>query len=175
MLIHTHPSPRSPKRVVVLGARGFVAAATIRQLEKDGVLVLALSSADLDLTAEPSSTALAGMLREDDALLFVSALTPDRGRDVATLMRNLQMGQHVSAALAARPVAHVAYMSTDAVYDDNANPVRETSCTQPGGGFHGTMHVARERMLIETLKATRTPLALLRPSLLFGPGDTHNG
>ena len=175
MLTHTHSSPVSPTRVVVLGARGFVAAATIRRLEMDGVPVLALPSADLDLTEPSSAAKLAKTLRDDDALVFVSALTPDRGRDVATMMRNLQMGQHVAAALAARPVAHVVYVSTDAVYDDGANPVREASCTQPGGGFHGTMHVTRERMLVETLKATKTPLALLRPSLLFGPGDTHNG
>lgn len=175
MLTNTHTSPVAPARVVVLGARGFVAAATIRRLETDGVPVLALSSADLDLTEPSSGATLAKMLRDDDALVFVSALTPDRGRDIATMMRNLQMGQQVAAALAARPIAHAVYMSTDAVYDDAANPVRETSCLQPGSGFHGTMHVTREHMLIETLKATKTPLVLLRPSLLFGPGDTHNG
>lgn len=175
MLTHSHSSPHPPTRVVVLGARGFVAAAIRRHLETNDVPAVALSSADLDLTEPSSAAALANRLRDDDALVFVSALTPDRGRDITTMMRNLQMGQHVSAALAVRPVAHVVYVSTDAVYDDNANPVRESSCTQPGGGFHGTMHVTRERMLIETLKAAKTPLALLRPSLLFGASDTHNG
>lgn len=174
MLTHQNPTPVAPARVVVLGARGFVASNLIQHLSAAGVPVLGLSSADLDLTEAASVTALTATLRADDALVFVSALTPDRGKDIATMMRNLRMGQHVCAALTAKPCAHVVYVSTDAVYDDNANPVREISCAQPSG-FHGMMHVARERMLIETLNASRTPLALLRPSLLFGPGDTHNG
>jgi UDP-glucose 4-epimerase len=175
MLIHSHSTPVSPSRVVVLGARGFVAAAVIRRLEADQIPVRALSAAELDLTDAASPAALAGLLRAEDAVVFVSALTPDRGRDIGTMMLNLRMGQHVCAALAARPVRHLVYLSTDAVYADAANPVRETSCTQPGPGFHGTMHVARERMLVETARTASIPLTLLRPSLLFGPGDTHNG
>lgn len=174
MLTHLSSTGVAPKRVVVLGARGFVAANLVRHLEAAGTPALALSSGDIDLTSPASPAALAAALRGDDALVFVSALTPDRGKDVATLMRNCQMGQHVCAALTARPVAHVVNVGSDAVYDDNANPVRETSCAQPGS-FHGTMHYVRERMLVETLRAAKVPLALLRPSLLYGPGDTHNG
>src|SRR5687767_7229372 len=150
MLTHLLSSPQPPARVVVLGARGFVASAVARHLAAERAAVHPVSASDLDLTQEASAGALAGILREDDALVFVSALTPDRGRDIGTMMRNLQMGQHVCAALAKRPCAHVVYLSTDAVYDDNANPVRETSCAQPGS-FRGIMHATRERMLIETL------------------------
>ena len=174
MLTHYCSTPTTPARVVVLGARGFVASKLLAHLAASGTRTLGLSSADVDLTSPASVEQLSGTLREDDALVFVSALTPDRGKDIATLMRNCQMGQHVCAALAARPVAHVVNVGSDAVYDDNANPVRETSCAQPGS-FHGTMHYVRERMLVETLKPAKTPLALLRPSLLYGPGDTHNG
>ena len=174
MLTHLQPSPRPPARVVLLGARGFVATNLHRHLGTVGIPALAVSSSEVDLTSPSSVAALASLLREDDAVVFVSALTPDRGKDIATLMRNLQMGQHVAGALAARPVAHVVNVGSDAVYDDNANPVRETSAAQPGS-FHGTMHYARERMLVETLRGGQVPLALLRPSLLYGAGDTHNG
>jgi len=159
---------------VVLGARGFVAAAVIARLSRSGVSVLGLPAADLDLTAPDAGAQLAALLLPDDVLVFVSALTPDRGRDIATLMKNLQMGQQVSAALAARPCAHVVYLGTDAVYPDAATLVRESTCAEPGS-FHGTMHVVRERMLIEALRVTATPLTRLRPSLLYGAADTHNG
>ncbi len=174
MLTHHHPSPVAPARVVVLGARGFVASSLLAHLAAANVSTLGLSSADLDLTAPAAAEALAARLRPDDALVFVSALTPDRGKDVATLMRNLQMGQHVCQALVTRPCAHVVYLSTDAVYHDDANPVTERACAQPSS-FHGVMHMVRERMLIETLRPSKTPLALIRPSLLYGAGDTHNG
>lgn len=174
MLTHTHSLPVVPARVVVLGVSGFVAANLIRQLGEAQIPVKAVPAAEVDLTQPASVDRITALLRPDDALVFVSALTPDRGKDIATLMRNLQMGQHVCAALAARSCAHVIYISTDAVYDDNASLVRESSPAAPSG-YHGTMHVVRERMLIETLKPSKVPLALLRPSLLFGPGDTHNG
>jgi UDP-glucose 4-epimerase len=37
------------------------------------------------------------------------------------------------------------------------------------------MHLARERMLCQTLAKGKAPLFLLRASLLFGARDTHNG
>ena len=63
------------------------------------------------------------------------------------------------------------YVSSDAVYDENASLVTEAS--PPGASsYHGLMHLLRERMLIQTVVA---PLAILRPSALYGAGDTHNG
>jgi nucleoside-diphosphate-sugar epimerase len=174
MLTHRFPEPVVPARVVILGSRGFVGGHLSRHLREAGVPLLDVPSSDIDLTAASSVEGLAERLRPDDSLVFVSALTPDKGRDAATMMRNLRMGEHVCAALGASPCAHVVYISSDAVYADEANPVRETSCTSPSS-FHGTMHFVRERMLVEAARAAKVPLALLRPSLLFGPGDTHNG
>lgn len=174
MLTHQLSSPASPPRAVVLGCRGFVGANLVSRLQAQGIDVAGLSSSDIDLTAPQSVDALRSAIRPDDALVFVSALTPDKGRDIATMMRNLQMAQHVCAALSQTPCAHVTYVSTDAVYEDDANPVRETSCASPTS-FHGIMHLTRERILVDTLRAAKVPLAILRPSLLYGPGDTHNG
>src|SRR5439155_13080717 len=72
------------------------------------------------------------------------------------------------------PVAHLVNIGSDAVYADDANPVRESSCASPSS-LHGAMHLAREVILADACRAAGIPLALLRPSLLYGPGDTHNG
>ncbi|MGE0391993.1 MAG: NAD-dependent epimerase/dehydratase family protein [Vicinamibacterales bacterium] len=173
MLTHLDSISGAPSRAVVLGSRGFVGRYTVAGLQAAGVPVEAIASTDIDLTDPASVEALRARFRPEDAVVIVSGLTPDRGRDIATLMRNLQMVQHVCAALAASPVAHVVHVGSDAVYHDDANPVRESSCAQPSS-FHGVMHMTRERMLIESMRASKTPLALLRPSILYGPGDTHN-
>ncbi len=174
MLIHRLPHPAVPARVVVLGGRGFVGSQLVAHLQTTGVPVLPLGTADLDLTQPWAVERLRAVLHPDDTLVFASALTPDKGKDVATLMRNLQMGQHVCAAVAQAPCAHVVYLSSDAVYHDGANPVHERSWCQPSS-LYGVMHVARERMLIETLRPSKAPLALVRLSLLYGAADTHNG
>jgi nucleoside-diphosphate-sugar epimerase len=133
-----------------------------------------VSSDDVDLTAAGAGDALAGRLREDDAVVFVSALTPDRGKDAATLERNVRMARHVAEALIQCPVAQLVNIGSDAVYDDDANPVRESSCASPSS-LHGAMHLVREVVLADACRIASVPLVLLRPSLLFGPGDTHNG
>jgi len=158
-----------PSRVVIIGAGGFVGGAIGARLAADKVPVLALTRHELDLLKPEASTTLQRSLRADDSVVFVSALAPTRNN--AMLIDNLRMAEAVCAALAAQPVAHVVYISSDAVYSDDANPVTERSCRQPSS-LHGVMHLAREIMLSAALKL---PLAILRPTLIYGAKDPHNG
>jgi UDP-glucose 4-epimerase len=169
MLEHSHRKPLKPPRVVVVGAGGFVGGAIARQLARDGVPVHGLTRKEVDLLADGAAARLAAELHADDSVVFVSALAP--ARTAALLMQNLRMAEAVGQAIAAKPVAHVVYISSDAVYADDANPVTERSCCQPST-LHGMMHAARELMLKTEVKA---PLAVLRPSLLYGARDPHNG
>jgi UDP-glucose 4-epimerase len=169
MLEHLHRKPFKPPRVVVVGAGGFVGGAIARQLARDGVPVHGLTRKKVDLLADGAAARLAAELHADDSVAFVSALAP--ARTAALLLQNLRMAEAVGQAVAAQPVAHVVYISSDAVYADDANPVTERSCCQPST-LHGMMHAARELMLKTEVKA---PLAVLRPSLLYGARDPHNG
>ena len=164
---------KKPGRVVVLGASGFVGQAISVGIRGSGSEVSALSSADIDLTQPESIDALGRTVGAHDSLVIVSAITPDKGKDAATLMRNLTMGQHLSAFLDQAKRAHVVYISSDAVYADEANPVNETSCCDPSS-FHGLMHLVRERMFADAARKQGTPYLILRPCSVYGAGDTHN-
>jgi len=170
-LTHSWPEPRQPARVVVIGVRGFVGQAIVATLAAKHVPCLALGSKDIDLTELGAAEQMTQRLRANDAIVMVSALTPDRGRDIATFMANLRMMQALCDALGRQPVGHVVNIGSDAVYPDAASLVDETTPTAPNG-FHGMMHLARELMLASVAKM---PVAYLRPSLLYGAGDTHNG
>lgn len=169
MLEHGRETPGKPERVVVLGRRGFVAGAIAARLEEDKIDTLALGSRELDLTDAGAGAALAGRLRDADALVVVSAIAPCK--DVEALMRNLAMVRSVCAAIEQVRPAHLVYISSDAVYADDVNPVNERSCAAPTS-LHGMMHAARERMLATVAPG---PLLILRPSLLYGAADPHNG
>ena len=169
MLEHAQGEPITPTRVVVIGAGGFVGGAIVRRLTRNGVPVHGLTRKEVDLLADGAADRLAAALAADDSVVFVSALAP--ARTPAMLVQNLRMAEAVGQAVAARPVAHVVYVSSDAVYADDANPVTERSSCQPSS-LHGMMHAARELMLRTDVKA---PLAILRPSLLYGARDPHNG
>lgn len=169
MIENQHASAGKPVRVVVLGAGGFIGGAATRRLRADGITVVALGRPSLDLLAPDAGTRLAAELRPDDVLVFVSARAPVK--NAAMLLENLRMGEAVCFALASRPVAHVVYISSDAVYKDSSDPLSETSCAEPGS-LHGVMHLAREVMLRNEFSG---PLALIRPTLTYGLDDPHNG
>ncbi len=169
MIEHQTHSSQRPARAVVIGAGGFVGGAIVQRLQNENVPVLGLTRREVDLLQEGAAKKLAGLLHADDAVAFVAALAP--ARHAAALMQNLVMAEQLIAALSVQPVAHLVYISSDAVYADAANPVTERSCRQPST-MHGMMHAARELMLKAEAKA---PLAVLRPSLLYGARDPHNG
>jgi len=169
MLEHLNAEPVKPARVVIIGAGGFVGGAIRRKLDSAGVDVLALTRKELDLLSDGAAGRLAQMLRPTDGVVMVSAVAPVK--TVPMLMQNLRMAEVVCAALAAKPVSHLVYVSSDAVYADDASPVTEDSHCAPST-LHGMMHAARELML---RSATTSPVAMLRPTLIYGAADPHNG
>jgi len=169
MLTHHCSEPRQPARVVVLGARGFIAGAVLRRHTLDGTATLALGSSALDLLAPDAAERLATALRTDDALVFASAKAPCK--DLAMLRENLVMAEAVCTALRKRAVSHVIYISSDAVYEDSREPITEATSAAPSS-LHGAMHLTREIALREAFSG---PLALVRPTLVYGLDDPHNG
>ena len=169
MITNLHASPRKPARAVVLGAGGFIGGAAVRRLHSEGIEVAALGRDSCDLLAPDAATRLDAELQPEDTLVFVSARAPVK--NVEMLMENMRMGEAVCAALKNRPVAHVVYISSDAVYQDSAEPLSESSCAEPGS-LHGVMHLTREVMLRNEFPG---PLALVRPTLTYGIDDPHNG
>lgn len=169
MLIHEHAQPVAPKRVVIVGAGGFVGSTIFKHLMAAKIPVLPLTRKDVDLLAADGAARLQAVLRPDDAVVFISAVAP--AKNTAQMMTNLRMAEAACAAFVAVPPAHLLYISSDAVYVDDANPVNEASPVAPST-THGMMHAARELMLRTDY---RGPLAFLRPTLIYGAGDPHSG
>lgn len=169
MLKHLSPSPAAPARAVVIGAAGFVGKASVAALRARGVPVTALARADVDLLADDAAPRLALQLRPGDTLVVIAAKAPVKDHDM--LVDNLRMMAAVCSAMAAVPPGHLVYVSSDAVYADSDAPLTEASCAQPAS-LHGVMHLAREVMLANAAKA---PLCVLRPTLIYGAADPHNG
>ncbi len=169
MLKHLTPAPVAPRRVVIMGAGSFVGGAIRRRLARDGVDVLALGRRDVDLLSPDASGRLAALLRDGDAFVAVSAIAPCK--DSAMLVQNMVIARAMVQAAASASLSHVVNISSDAVYADSAAPLTEASCAAPGS-LHGVMHLAREVMFRAEVKA---PIAMLRPSLLYGAQDPHNG
>ena len=168
MLKKLHDSSIKPKRVVVLGS-GFIGGAIAENLIADSIEVLQLTSSALNLLDEGAVKKLASQLRAEDVLIFTSAKAPCK--DVEMLLENIQMAKAVGQALSLQTVFHLIYISSDAVYKDSNTAISEESCAEPQS-FHGLMHLAREIILRQQYQG---PFTIVRPTLVYGINDPHNG
>lgn len=169
MFKHHFPSPISPDRVVIVGAGGFVGKAVATRLLARGVYVVGITRQDIDLLSGDAAKRLASILRKSDTLVVIAAQAPAKTNSM--LIDNVRMMAAVCIALGSIPVEHVIYISSDAVYADADVPLSETSCAHPTS-LHGVMHLAREIMLADVCKG---PLCILRPTLIYGAADPHDG
>jgi UDP-glucose 4-epimerase len=169
MLQHLSPEPVKPSRVVVVGAHGFVGGAICRHLRNAQIELLALARTEVDLLAPNSADKLKAYLREGDAVVAAAAKAPCKNLDM--LIENMLMVRAILKAIDGIAISHVVNISSDAVYADEPVPLSEAAPLAPAT-FHGAMHLAREIAFQSELAA---PLAILRPTLLYGLDDPHNG
>jgi len=169
MLKHNLQAAAPQGRTVILGAGGFVGKAAAAKLAARGVEVAGIARQDIDLLSRDATGRLASALQKGDTLVVISAKAPVKNNGM--LIDNLRMINAVCEAIAGGGLEQVLYVSSDAVYADSEAPLTEASCAQPAS-LHGAMHLAREIMLAE---ACKVPLCILRPTLIYGARDPHNG
>jgi UDP-glucose 4-epimerase len=169
MLRHLNSGPALPERIVVIGAAGFIGGALARRLAAANAPALGLTRKEVDLQRPHATKQLAAILQPGDAVVAVAARAPCK--DVGLMIENMIIAKTMIDALSAVAVAHVVNISSDAVYADGPLPLTEGSPTAPTS-LHGAMHLVRE---IAFSSALKSPLAILRPSLLYGIEDPHNG
>ncbi len=169
MLSHLNEKPCRPRRVVVIGAGGFVGGAIVQRLLAEGTAVKGLTRGEVDLLAPDAVERLAAQLKDGDSVVAAAAIAPCKTPEM--LKENIALANAIIRALAHIVPAHVVNVSSDAVFADEPVPLNENSVKAPGS-YHGVMHLAREIMFTSEVKA---PLAVLRPTLVYGARDPHNG
>lgn len=169
-LEHTNPEPGLPARTVLIGAGGFVGQVLSEQLKAANASVVSISSKDVDLSVDGSDKALGALLQDGDAVVVLAAITPDKGRGVEPFIKNINIAANVVKALSVSNPSHVIYLSSDAVYSMDEALVNEETPAE-ATDLYGAMHLSRELIFKSEVKA---PVAILRPTLIYGAADTHN-
>jgi UDP-glucose 4-epimerase len=159
--------------VVLLGATGFLGQAIGAALSEASSEVHGFSSKTLDLTDRAAFGVLDGLAGPETTLIFASAVTPDKGRTVDALDANLQMVMNVGRYLEGHPFRKVVYVGSDAVYPMGDEVVTEASAVEPAD-FYALAKYAGERVLANVCGAAKMPLVIVRPTGVYGAGDTHN-
>lgn len=155
---------------MVIGAAGFVGRAVADNLAAAGGNVLRMTRADIDLDADTATAGLVERLQPHDCVVIAAVKVPCRTSDI--VVHNLAMMARITNALKARPVDHVVYVSSDAVYADSSAPLTESSFKGPDN-LYGIMQLTREIMLRDAVPASS--LTFVRPTMIYGTADPHSG
>ena len=151
-----------------MGGSSFVVSNFVNLLKKNKINFLLIFQKNIDLTKLNSIKKLSKILKKDDKVVFSSAIAPVK--NFKMFLQNLEMCKNVFRVLKEKKIKYVLYVSSDAVYSDSKKPITEKSETQPDN-FHGVMHLMRENIL----KLLDTKLCIVRPTLVYGLNDPHNG
>jgi len=155
-------------RVVILGANSFIGKAITKKFTSQNIKPVLVTRKNADLEEKQSINKLKKILKKDDTIIFIAAIAPVK--NIEMLNQNLLICKNIIESLKIKKPNHVIYLSSDAVYSDSKNKINEKSETTPES-FHGFMHLIRENMLKE-LNCKKT---FVRPTLVYGSDDPHNG
>ena len=99
-------------------------------------------------------------------------MTQDKGRDVSTFQKNILMAKNFIDNFNLDDInnKHIIYISSDAVYSLNSENIDDKTIPSPTD-LYSSMHLTREIMFKSKFDKN---LTILRPTLVYGFGDTHN-
>jgi UDP-glucose 4-epimerase len=166
-----HANRGRPTRTVLLGASGFAGAALASRLTAEGAAVLRPSSRALDLTDPASVERLAASLGPDVAVIC-TARVPRQPDAVRYLIDEVNLARHLALAVMRGGAGHVTYFSSTAVYGDDRSNTAITEETLPAPcSPYGLAKCLAEGVIRQAAAGAGVPLLVLRPCMIYGPGD----
>jgi len=159
-------------KVIVIGASGFIGKAVYNNLILKNIDCVGLSSKEADLLTEEGVLNLKSTINNNDKIIFISALAPCIDKEM--LKKNLLIMNNFIKAIINIDLKNILYVSSDAVYEDSLGLISEDN-NRIVSNYHGNMHIKREEIITEYCDNRNINLTIIRPTLVYGPGDTHNG
>lgn len=156
--------------ILILGS-GFVATELSKNLKKLKINHTLLPRKKVDLSKK-SSIRLLNKLSNIHTSIFISAAKAPV-KDFKMYDYNIKIIKNIIAFFKYNNFKNVVYLSSDAVYSDSLDKLSEKHKTQPKN-LHGKMHLKREILLKKSIK-DKKKLLILRPTLIYGSNDPHNG
>ena len=156
-------------RIVILGAKGFVGS-NISKVFIDGHYdIINISRNECDYNSIETMKYLNKNIYENDIVVLAFAKAPVKNWDMFN--ENISMINNVLKSLSTKKIKYLLNISSDAVYGDSHDPIDEKSLISPANP-HGIMHATREYLINKNISCK---LGHLRPTLIYGNDDPHNG
>ncbi len=158
------------QRVVIIGSGGFISTEVEKILKKRRKKLCLISRKKIDLTKNIDVKKLRRIIKKDDLILFIAAKAP--AKNFKMYRQNIKMVNNFSKQMRNIEFYKLIYISSDAVYSDSKSRLLENSRKKPNN-WHGRMHIEREKIFKRFFFNRK--LLILRPTLVYGKNDPHNG
>lgn len=157
------------ERTLVLGGTGFIGRALTSLMAERGMDFISIGSKDINLGSEGAHEKVSDLASRCSSVVFLSAKAPTK--TITDLCRNSMITESVCKGLAqVSTIKHLTLISSDAVYSSRESFVSEATPPAPDS-LHGVMNLSRE---IACSQIGDFKIAIIRPTGVYGPGDTHN-
>lgn len=169
-------SREDQRRILILGASGFIGARLKSLLEADPEMtekrfaVEGFSSLLCNLL-DYSSASTSLMPGSQDIIIMCSSVPRLKEDSYASMMRNILMADNLARIVESGHPAQLVFLSSVDVYG-NTDAVRLSESTPPNpAGYYAVSKLASELILKEACSASGTLFAVLRLPGIYGPGD----
>jgi Nucleoside-diphosphate-sugar epimerases len=156
-------------RIVIIGSSGIISSNLQKKFIKSNYKFITLGRNKINLKKKNSYKLLNKKVKNEDIIIFISAEAP--AKNIQMFLNNIMICNNICRALKNKSFSKLIYISSDAVYSDIKGKINEKTKTFPGS-IHGMMHLTREIQLKINFD---NKICILRPTLIYGPGDTHSG
>jgi len=158
-------------KILILGNRGFLGASLFAHLSQQGESeVIGYNSSSLDLTCPDNYNSLESLVDRDTTVIMAARAASDPD-PLKTFNRDLAIICNVVQFFEKKPVKKFIYLSSISVYgEDETNlSISEETKIAPSS-YYGISKFTSEELLRKAAKESETPLVVLRPCMVYGPG-----
>lgn len=160
-----------PSDVAILGS-GFIGSHLARTLSDVGYSYRLVSSAQCDLTDACQVRRALQDCTGNTSIVMTACVTRLRDNSYAGFNRNVLMAENLAAFLRTNKVRNVVFLSTVDVYGllEDSRIIHEGLPLRPDD-YYSMSKVVSEFILTKACSSQNIPLAILRLTGVYGPGD----
>ncbi|MFH1409714.1 MAG: NAD-dependent epimerase/dehydratase family protein [Nanoarchaeota archaeon] len=164
------------KKVVILGHTGFVGHRIKAYFEEKHpeLKTIGISSKEIDLTDAEQCSRLKEYFDMGTHVIMCSGIKSNYGNDLDAYDKNVRMVVNICKVFSQNPVKRFMFFSSIAVYgvDVDNTHIQEKNSLEPDT-YYGLSKFDSERLLsFEFSKLKDSSLVILRPSIIYGSGET---